>query len=137
MATISNDRVKAVVHWYSIQYGLKQYEVAKLLGYNNKVHFSQLLNGIKKIPSTMPNKLSSLDPRINLDFLLGDSDTMILSGDPPGDVPSKPSTSIPEPKPTPTKGIIIPPELATMFSDMAATIRMQQETIQALTNQNK
>lgn len=137
-------RARAVVHWYSGQSGLKQYEIGNRLGYKNKTNFSQILNGLKPVPSTFPNKLASLDPRINLEYLLGRSDEMLQDPKPPVQLaPEGPSVCPEAPAPTPqpemraaTKpsGITIPPELATMFADMTATIKSQQELIANLIN---
>ena len=145
METIDNARVKAVVHWYCVNTGCMQYEVAKLLGYNNKVNFSQMMNGYKRIPEKLPAKICALDSRINLDYMLGKSDEMVVSpmlaSSDMSSEPQQPSVApappVAPPAPQTKKGIVVPPELATMFADMAATIKGQQELISSLINSNK
>lgn len=122
-----SDRLKAVVHWWCGQTGKKQLEVGEILGYSNKSYFSQLLNGQASIPTSLPRKVAQLDPRINLDYLLGKSEEML----------NPIAAPVVAPPSQPQKGIVVPPELATMFADMAATIKGQQELISSLINSNK
>lgn len=128
MEKAQSDRMKAVVHWWCGQTGKKQIEVAQYLGYSNKSYFSQILNGQTGVPTHLPAKLAALDPRINLDYLLGTSDEMLITSS------VAPAPPVAPPAPQTKKGIVVPPELAGMFADMTATIKSQQELILKLTD---
>ena len=150
MSLSQSERAFYVVKWLTRELHETQYSLAAKLGYTNHTSLSQILNGKKKVPDNFPERLASLHPLVNVDFLRGTSEDMLLNGAKPGiSIKSEESramkemieSSHPAPSPSPKEpkpqGIVIPQEIAAMFSDMAATIRMQQETIQALTNQNK
>lgn len=59
-------RIKHVINWL-INCGLanSQEDVGKILGYENKSYFSQLVNGKVSLPSGFTYKLASIDKRIN------------------------------------------------------------------------
>lgn len=124
------ERIKAVVKWYSGQTGKTQREIGGSIGYPKDSIFSQFLNGHKEIPKALPEKIASLDPRINIDYLTGDSDDMLL----PGNVQPVPGELVKRTeKPTKqTSGVYLPTELVQMFSDLSAAVRSQQETIDYL-----
>ena len=124
------ERAQAVVRFLAKKTGRKQFEIARDLGYTNKSAFSAVMNGKSPVPKQFPQKLASLDPCINIDFLTGSSDEMLLPG---YDSPSIPDTGGHQtPPPTGGPGVWLPIELVRMFTDMSATIRSQQETIRAL-----
>ena len=110
MAQYSSERARAVVRWLMGQTGKKQEEIGRELGFEKKSSFSAVLTGKQKIPQRLPFDLSKLDPRINLDYLLGKSEEMILSGGVPSDV-------------------VLSGQALQLLTDMMATIRSQQETI--------
>lgn len=60
------DRIKLAIKWL-IGNGVatNQENIGKLLGYNNKSSFSQLLNGRVPIPKDFIDRLSNLHPNIN------------------------------------------------------------------------
>lgn len=123
----SSERLKVTVKWLASEKGVTLAEIGKMLGYGNRSYFSQLLNGQKVPAADLPRRVAALDPRINLGFLLGQSDEPLRSA---GSTTSPVSVPAPRPKKKePREGVFIPAELVQMFSDMAATIRMQQETI--------
>lgn len=93
-----------------------------MLGYPNNTYFSNLLSGRKTISQTLLEKIAALDSRINIDFLTGISDEMIIGEGPP-EVQHK------DPAPMPRVGIFVPPELAQMMTDLTATIKEQQVTV--------
>ena len=132
------ERARAVVQYLAGQTGKKQHEIGQLVGFNNRSAFSQILNGHKGMPKTMPERLSSLDPRINILFLTGESDDMLLPAPggpetpristqtPSGDKSSTRTTNEPE------NGIFIPTELVQMITDLSTTIKDQQKMITLL-----
>lgn len=64
------ERIKAVIKWLIGQgYADNQEGVGKLLGYANKSSFSQLLNAKKPLPSNFIERLESVNPKINLDWI--------------------------------------------------------------------
>lgn len=108
------------------------------MGYDNKSTFSQFLNGHKQIPRGFPSRLATLDPRINILFLTGESDDMLLSAPGGPEVPLF-STQTPSCSKSPAKkvnapenGIFVPSELVQMISDLSATIKDQQKMISSL-----
>ena len=132
------ERARAVVQYLAGQTGKKQHEIGQLVGFNNRSAFSQILNGHKSMPKTMPERLSSLDPRINILFLTGDSDDMLLSA--PGE-PETPRISTQTPSGgksfiekvnAPENGVFVPAELVQMITDLSATIKDQQKMITLL-----
>lgn len=133
------ERAHYAVRWLMRQKKKTQAEIASELGYTNPTVLSQILTGKKPFPNSLPERIASLDESLNIDFLRGNSEDMLVNGprQPITPAPPSPRNTTQAPKVTKSQGIFIPAELATMFSDMAATIRMQQETIQSLTNQNK
>ena len=132
------DRARAVVQYLAGQTGKKQHEIGQLVGFNNRSAFSQILNGHKDMPKTMPERLAALDPRINIAFLRGESDDMLL---PPQDGAETPQISTKTPSGgksytpqvnVPENGIFVPSELVQMISDLSATIKDQQRIITTL-----
>lgn len=93
-----------------------------MLGYTSNTSFSQVLNDKKVFPKNLPERIAALDPRINIDFLTGISDEMIV-----GEGAVEPKRQ--EPIQSPRVGIFIPPELAQMVTDLTALMREQQATI--------
>ena len=127
MAISQADRARMIVRWLSDQTNKNMREIGVELGYDNPSYFSQLLNGKKNIPFSLLEKLAALDPRINLDFLKGESEEMLL----PGNVQPRPDL-ISVPASAKKTGVFLPNELVQMFSDLSAAVRSQQETIAAL-----
>lgn len=93
-----------------------------MLGYTSNTSFSQVLNDKKVFPKNLPDRIAALDPRINIDFLTGISDEMIIGE-------GTPEVQRKDPTPTPRVGIFVPPELAQMVTDLTATIKEQQVTV--------
>lgn len=122
------DRVKAVVFWLCGQTGDKQIEIANKLGINNKSYFSQILNGIAPVPSRLPAKIAALDPRINIDYMMEQSDDMLIKQ-------RSEANSEEDAKPKHVVNTLIPEDLTIIIENMAATIRSQQELIAYLTKQ--
>lgn len=112
MAQYSPERARAVVRWLMGQTGKKQEEIGRELGFQKKASFSAVLTGATPVPQRLPSELAELDSRINLDYLLGKSDEMLLSsGSPAGGE------------------VVLSGQTLQLLSDMMATIRSQQETI--------
>lgn len=129
------DRVKAVVKWLKTILGKTQVEIAEMCGYPNGAYFSMLLNGRKPIAASLDEKLAALHPSLNIEFLRGTSDEMFVTG--AGEVAPPVEPSAPDPEEDPKEirkpeGLFIPSELVQMFADLSATVRSQQELIQAL-----
>lgn len=126
-----HERAQAVVRYLAKKNGQNQYEIGRQIGYTNKSSFSMLLNGKMSFPDSIPERIAALDPSINIEFLKGTSDQMLLDAE---DQP----LFIPEPEPRPQEkppvpmGVYVPGELVQMFSDLSATVRAQQETIRDL-----
>lgn len=132
------ERARAVVQYLAGQTGKQQYEIGQLVGFNNRSAFSQILNGHKDMPKTMPERLSALDPRINIAYLTGESDEMLLPPHNGRETPqistNDPSDgkSLTNPGKCPENGIFVPAELVQMISDLSATIKDQQTIIKTL-----
>ena len=131
-----HERIQAVVRYLAKKTGQNQYELGQQLGYTNKSAFSAMLNGRAQIPGAVPERLAALDPTINIDFLLGTSDKMLVG---PAEQPLFISTdpdqvpTHPEPqKPPVPMGVYVPGELVQIMTDLGSTIRSQQETIRML-----
>ena len=126
------ERMKTVVRWLCVALGKTQAEIARECGYENGTYFSQLLNGRKPIAAALDEKLAALHPDLNLDYLRGTSGDMFLPG---SDQPAQaPAVLAPTRKAAPQAqaGVFVPAELVQMFTDLAATVRSQQETIRQL-----
>ena len=123
------ERLKITVKWLAEEKGVTLAEIGQMLGYNNRSYFSQLLNGMKVPAANLPGRVAELDPRINIDFLLGTSDEPLRSSGAASTPLPLPTHKEKKEKKDTREGVFIPAELVQMFSDMAATIRMQQETI--------
>lgn len=118
------ERARVVVKWYAQKSGLTMSKVGELLGYTSASAFSQVINGDKRVPESLPERLAALDPAINPEFIRGGSNDMLL-GDGEESRPQQPARQ-------PAEGFFIPAGLAGMFSDLSATVRSQQETIALL-----
>lgn len=112
---------------------------ANLLGYSNPTVLSQMLNGQKAYPKSLPSRIAELDPRINLEFLLGTSDDMLIdeAGSPikaaeKAETVKTSNHATSDGKGPQKAGIYVPPELAQMFNDLTSTVRSQQETIRMI-----
>ena len=111
MVQYSSERIRAVVRWLSGQTGKKQEEIGRELGYVNKTTFSAVVNGKTAVPKRLPLALAALDPRINIDYLTGESDEMLTGAA------------------APAPDVVLSAPTMKLLSDMMATIRSQQETI--------
>ena len=120
------ERASCVARYLAKKRGITQAEVGQLMGYSNRSAFSAVLTGQKRLPQKFGEKLAALDPAVNPAFLDGTSEDMLLSADEQPAVKENINKYVPEVKPG---SIVVPPELAQMFTDMAATIRSQQEMI--------
>lgn len=132
------ERARLVIRFLMQQSKKTQAEIASELGYSNPSVLSQILNEKKSMPKTMPERLSSLDPSINVLFLTGESDDMLIS---PPDGPETPRISTKAPSGgksparkanVPESGIFVPSELVQMITDLSATIKDQQKMITLL-----
>ena len=132
------ERARLVIRFLMNQTKKTQAELAQELGYGNATVLSQILNGKKAMPKDLPGRIASLDPQINVDFITGESDEMLLP--PPGgpempristQTPSGGKSSIREVN-EPESGIFVPAELVQMISDLSATIKDQQKMITLL-----
>ena len=123
------ERTQAVVRYLAKKTKRTQFEIGQELGYTNKSSFSAVLNGKSPIPKMLPKRLAALDPSVNLDFLLGISDEMLMPGYSRHTETTGGNQAPPQHQGT---GVWLPVELVRMFTDMSATIRSQQETIRAL-----
>jgi len=123
------ERTQAVVRYLAKKTKKTQFEIGQELGYTNKSSFSAVLNGKSPIPKMLPKRLAALDPSVNLDFLLGISDEMLMPGYSRHTETTGGNQAPPQHQGT---GVWLPAELVRMFTDMSATIRSQQETIRAL-----
>ena len=103
-----------------------------MVGYENGSYFSQLLNGKKQIASSLDGKIAALDPRINLEFLSGKSDIMLINDDGSELRPQEqPQTAGAGENSTrslkaPKTGFFVPAELADMIKGLSNTIQDQQ-----------
>lgn len=120
------DRAKIVVQYLSNKEGITQAQLGEKMGYSNRSAFSAVLNGLKAMPANFRERLASLDPVINPDFLSGKSDEMLRQGAEQPVVPelfqSRQGAS----------GVYLPLELVKLFTNLSDTIRSQQETIRLL-----
>ena len=132
------ERARLVIRFLMNQTKKTQAELAQELGYGNATVLSQILNGKKAMPKDLPGRIASLDPQINVDFITGESDEMLL---PPPEGPEMPRISTQTPSGgkssirevnEPESGIFVPAELVQMISDLSATIKDQQKMITLL-----
>lgn len=133
------DRAKYVIRWLMKETGRTQKDIATQLGYLNHTSLSQVLNGKKAFPDNLSERIAALDPRINVNFILGTSDDMLIdeAGSPikaeENNETAKMSNYTTSAGKGPQKaGIYVPPELAQMFNDLTSTVRSQQETIRMI-----
>ena len=134
-----HERAQAVVRYLAKKTGQNQYEIGRQIGYTNKSSFSMLLNGKSSFPETIPERLAALDPSINIDFLRGTSDKMLLNSDEqPLFISTDPDQAPAQepPRPPVPMGVYIPGELIQIMTDLGATIRSQQETIRILVSRS-
>ncbi len=125
MVLQQSDKLRIVVKWLAEQKGVSMSKIGEMIGYNSASAFSQVLNSKKKIPPSLPERIAALDPRVNIDFLTGDSQDMILGEE------QAPAPII-DKRYTPREGVYLPPELIQMFADLSAAVRSQQDTISIL-----
>lgn len=78
MELSQSERARLVVRWLAQERGVNQKDIGELLGHPNNTYFSTLLSGRKPITKALMEKLAALDPRINIDFLTGISDEMLV-----------------------------------------------------------
>ena len=133
------ERARLVLRFLMGQTKKTQAEIAGELGYGNATVLSQYLNGKKKMPKDLPARIAALDPCINVNFLTGDSDEMLLYDASQGtEMPQESTNTVPvdespDKQPfRPENGIFVPGELVQMISDMSATIKDQQKIITTL-----
>lgn len=136
MELSQSERARLVVRWLAQERGVNQKDIGELLGHPNNTYFSTLLSGRKPITKALVDKLAALDPRINVDFLTGVSDKMLIGEERPGAPELQTSENIgqlkQQPIPTPRVGIFVPPELAQMVTDLTSIVRDQQAMIRNL-----
>ena len=126
MELSQSERLRLVVRWLASEKGVNQADIGQMVGYSNRSAFSQVLNGKKGVPASLEQKIAALDPRINIDFLSGVSDEMLL-GEGAVDPPVR------EERPAyPRVGIYVPPEFVEMVTDLTAVVREQQTMIKNL-----
>jgi len=132
------ERARLVLRFLMGQTKKTQAEIAQELGYGNVTVLSQYINGKKKMPKDLPARIAALDPRINVAFLTGNSDEMMISPQEGQETPqistNDPSDgkSFTNPGKCPENGIFVPAELVQMISDLSATIKDQQSIIKTL-----
>ncbi len=135
MVLTQAERARMVVKWLSGKMRKSQQEIGNLVGYGNASAFSQVLNAKKDLPKVLIERICSLDPRINIDFLTGDSDEMFVDG---AGADSRPQerpqteqagTSSTQSVKAAKSGFFVPAELADMINGLAATIQDQQVLI--------
>lgn len=114
-----SDRAKMVVRYLSQKEGITQAQIGQRIGYSNRSSFSAVLSGLKPLPARFGEKLASLDPEINPEFLSGESNDMLRD-------------MAPIPPPGKLSGIYLPLELVRMFTNMSETILSQQEELREL-----
>lgn len=119
------ERARVVVKWYAQKHNLPMSKVGELLGYTSASAFSQVINGDKRVPESLPERLAALDPAINPEFVRGGSNDMLLDDTGQARAQAQPTRQ-------PAEGFFIPAGLAGMFADLSATVRSQQETIALL-----
>ena len=132
------ERARLVIRFLMNQTKKTQAELAQELGYGNATVLSQILNGKKAMPNDLPDRIAALDPQINVAFLTGESDDMLI---PPPGGPEMPCISTQTPSGgkspirkvnEPENGIFVPAELVQMISDLSTTIKDQQKMITLL-----
>ena len=126
MSLSQSERAKIVVRYLAQKAGIKQFDIGKKMGYTNKSAFSAVIGGQKVLPRKFCERLAALDPAINLAFLTGESDEMLLPG---MDQPTVPELFTKQPG---ASGVYLPLELVKLFTNLSDTIRSQQETIRLL-----
>lgn len=138
------DRAKHVIRWLMKETGRTQKDIATQLGYLNHTSLSQVLNEKKTFPDNLAQRIAALDSRINIDFILGKTDDMLIGdngrqSEPPKEAKTHTATvRTATPIYSPQKGsIIVPPELAKMFEDLTYTVRSQQDMIRNLIDSAK
>ena len=110
MELSQSERARLVVRWAASQRGVNQKDIGEMVGYPNNTYFSNLLSGRKPISATLLEKIAALDPRINIDFLTGVSDDMLIGDEQPALPESQPSASPAAPS---RVGIYVPPRSAS------------------------
>ena len=140
MGFSQEERARKVIHWLADETGKTQYEIGQLLGYSNKTTLSQFLGGHKPIPAGFNKKLAALDPRINVAYLNGESEEMLIlpanepqTGQISTFAPSDDKLPIREKK-VAENGVFVPAELVQMVTGLTDTVREQQDIIKTLVN---
>ena len=126
MELSQSERMRLVVRWLATEKGVNQSDIGQMVGYPNNTYFSNLLSGRKPIVASLVDKIAALDPRINIDFLSGVSDEMLL-----GEGAIEPPVREERPA-APRVGIYVPPEFVEMVTDLTAVVREQQKMINNL-----
>lgn len=129
MELTPTERAQVVVRHISKKHGLSQGEIGSRLGYSDKSTLSAMLNGHKAIPRKFAQKFAELFPEVNPDFLTGASDDMLVTEH--ADVPEL-FVKDAQPEKQKEDGVFLPMPLVQLFTDMAATIRSQQETLRQI-----
>lgn len=129
MELSQSERMRLIVRWLAQQKGVNQKDIGQMLGYPNNTYFSNLLSGRKTISPALVDKIAALDPRINVDFISGLSNEMLLPGNEQPEISTQPEHPLPQ---SPRVGIFVPPELTQMVTDLTAVIREQQAMIKTL-----
>lgn len=127
-------RMQYAIKWIAREKGTTQAGIALELGYTNTTVLSQILNGKKPIPNNLAERIALLHERINLEFLKGLSDEMLIDGDrppivvPPLHQPKKNATSTQPQMPQPSS------DYASIVANLTDTVKSQQALIAKLTD---
>ena len=117
------ERAQNVVRYLAKKLQVNQADIGQKVGYNNRAAFSSVLNGKVPFPPSLSERIAALDPEVNPAYLYGSSDEMLLA-----DLAVEPVQDGAQKR----GDIVVPGELVQMFADLSATVRSQQELIQAL-----
>lgn len=142
MSLTKPQRAQIAVKYIAKKLNKNQQDIGAMLGYTNKSAFSAVLNGKSRyFTDTLAARIVALDPSINIEFLNGNSDELLVPGYEQPEIPEmyEPGQTVAPPVLQGLKpgSIVIPPELAQMFTDLSATIRSQQETIRILVDKHE
>ena len=132
------ERARYVIRFLMQQSKKSQAVLAHELGFSKSTVLSQILNEKNKMPRELPERIAALVPRINIDFLTGESDEMRLPAPGGPETPRISPETQPEGKSStfkphePGKGVFVPSELVQMITDLSTTIKDQQKMITLL-----
>lgn len=134
------ERAKIAVRYLSRKLKKTQQDIGVMLGYKNKASFSAVRNGKSAYFSdSIPRRIAALAPEINIEFLEGTSDKLLLTEDnQPGwtDMNEALAAGVrTREQSIPPGSIIVPPELAKMLTSLSETVKSQQETIRQLVSE--